>query len=84
MREFTYRPQGVCSMQIQFALDDNNIIHNLRFVGGCPGNTLGVATLAEGQEASQVIAKLQGIDCRGRGTSCPDQLAKALAQALQQ
>lgn len=84
MREFTYQPQGVCSMRIQFALDDNNIIHNLRFVGGCPGNTLGVATLAEGQEASQVIAKLQGIDCRGCGTSCPDQLAKALAQALQQ
>ena len=84
MREFTYQPQGVCSMQIQFALDEQNIIHNLRFVGGCPGNTLGVATLAEGQEANQVIAKLKGIDCRGRGTSCPDQLAKALTQALQQ
>lgn len=82
MRQFTYQPRGVCSMQIQFALDDDNVIHDVRFLGGCPGNTVGVATLVEGQKADAVIAQLKGIDCGGRGTSCPDQLALALAEAL--
>ena len=82
MRQFNYQPKGVCSMQICFELDEDDVVHNVQFVGGCPGNTLGVATLAEGQNAHQLIAKLKGIDCRGRGTSCPDQLAKALRQAL--
>lgn len=84
MRQFTYQPRGVCSMQISFELDDQDVVHNVQFLGGCQGNTTGVATLAEGQRASDLIAKLQGIDCRGRGTSCPDQLAKALSQALAQ
>ena len=82
MRQFNYRPKGVCSMQIRFELDDNDVVHNVEFIGGCPGNTVGVATLAEGQNAHALITKLQGIDCRGRGTSCPDQLAKALIQAV--
>ena len=82
MRQFNYTPKGVCSMRIHFELDEQDVVHNVAFIGGCPGNTVGVATLAEGQNAQQLIAKLKGIDCRGRGTSCPDQLAKALAQAL--
>ena len=82
MREFNYRPQGVCSMEIRFELDDFDMVHNVQFVGGCPGNTVGIATLAEGQNAHALVTKLKGIDCRGRGTSCPDQLAKALTQAL--
>lgn len=82
MRQFNYSPKGVCSMQIRFELDDLNMVHNVQFIGGCPGNTIGIATLAEGQNAEALIAKLKGIDCRGRGTSCPDQLSKALAQAL--
>ena len=82
MRQFNYQPKGVCSMQICFMLDEDDVVHNVEFIGGCPGNTVGVATLAEGQNAQQLIAKLKGIDCRGRGTSCPDQLAKALTQAL--
>lgn len=82
MRQFNYQPKGVCSMQIRFMLDEDDVVHNVEFIGGCPGNTVGVATLAEGQNAQQLIAKLKGIDCRGRGTSCPDQLAKALTQAL--
>ena len=82
MRQFNYQTKGVCSMQIRFMLDEQDIVHQVEFVGGCPGNTLGVATLAEGQNAHQLIAKLKGIDCRGRGTSCPDQFAKALTQAL--
>ena len=82
MRQFNYVPKGVCSMRIRFELDDQNVVHNVEFLGGCPGNTVGIATLAEGQNAQQLIAKLKGIDCRGRGTSCPDQLAHALTQAL--
>ena len=70
-------------MQIRFELDDQDVVHNVQFLGGCPGNTVGVATLAEGQNARELIAKLQGINCRGRGTSCPDQLATALTQALE-
>ncbi len=82
MRQFNYKPKGVCSMQISFELDDQDIVHNVRFMGGCPGNTVGIATLAEGQKAQDLIARLQGINCHGRGTSCPDQLAKALSEAL--
>lgn len=70
-------------MQIRFELDEHDNVHNVQFIGGCPGNTVGVATLAEGQNARELIAKLKGIDCRGRGTSCPDQFAKALMQALE-
>lgn len=83
MRQYSYTPKGVCSMQIRFELDEQDVVHNVQFLGGCPGNTVGVATLAEGQNARLLIAKLKGIDCRGRGTSCPDQLAKALTQALE-
>ncbi len=82
MRQFSYQPKGVCSMQITFELDEQDVVHNVRFLGGCPGNTIGIAALAEGQKAQDLIAKLEGVDCRGRGTSCPDQLAKALQQAL--
>ena len=83
MRQFSYTPKGVCSMQIRFELDEQDNVHNVQFIGGCPGNTVGVATLAEGQNAHELITKLKGIDCRGRGTSCPDQLANALIQALE-
>lgn len=83
MRQFSYSPKGVCSMQIRFELDEQDVVHNVQFLGGCPGNTLGIATLAEGKRAQDLIAQLKGIDCRGRGTSCPDQLAKALEQALE-
>lgn len=82
MQQYSYSPKGVCSMQIHFELDDEERVHNVQFLGGCPGNTVGVAMLAEGQNARELITKLQGINCRGRGTSCPDQLAKALTQAL--
>ncbi|MCM1404103.1 MAG: TIGR03905 family TSCPD domain-containing protein [Prevotella sp.] len=83
MRQFSYTPQGVCSMQIRFELDEQENVHHVQFLGGCPGNTVGVATLAEGQNARELITKLQGINCRGRGTSCPDQLAQALIKALE-
>ena len=79
--EFSYKTKGVCSMQIKFEIDEENVVRNIRFVGGCNGNTQGVAALAEGRPADEVIALLSGIDCGGRGTSCPDQLAKALSAA---
>ncbi len=81
MAEYTYTPHGVCASQIKFEID-NGIVKNIRFVNGCSGNTQGVAALAEGMKAEDVIKKLSGIDCRGRGTSCPAQLAQAIKEAL--
>lgn len=78
---YTYRPKGVCSMEISFDIDDG-IIKNVKFTGGCGGNTQGVARLAEGRPAEEVAKICQGIDCRMRGTSCPDQLSKAILQAI--
>lgn len=74
-----YTTKGVCSQAIDFEVD-NGIVKSVQFIGGCHGNTQGVAALVEGMAVEEVIARLEGIDCRGRGTSCPDQLAKALKQ----
>ncbi len=74
-----YKTKGTCSRAIQFEVEDN-VITSCRFVGGCMGNTQGVARLVEGMTVDTAIAKLAGIDCGGRGTSCPDQLARALSQ----
>ncbi len=82
--EYTYRPKGVCSMQIKFEIDENGVVNNVRFLGGCNGNTQGVAALANGRKADELITLLKGIDCGGRGTSCPDQLAKAICEATAQ
>ena len=75
----TYTPTGVCSAQIDFDLEDG-ILHNIRFTRGCNGNTQGLASLCAGMKVGEVIARLEGINCKGRGTSCPDQLARALKQ----
>lgn len=72
-----YKTSGVCSHEIHFEIEDG-IIKNVEFIRGCSGNALGLASLIKGLDAHEVISKLKGIDCRGRGTSCPDQLAKAL------
>lgn len=79
----TYRTHGVCSQAIIFDLD-GEIIKKVEFVGGCSGNTQGVARLVEGMKATDAIARLEGIKCGPRPTSCPDQLAKALKEALSQ
>ena len=80
-----YFPVGVCSMKIEVDVDENTkIINSVKFIGGCAGNTQGVAILAQGMHIDDVIAKVKGIDCRGRGTSCPDQLSKALEEYIQQ
>lgn len=74
----TFKTSGVCSRSIDFEIE-NNIIKQVKFNGGCLGNTQGVAKLAVGRTVDEVIALLEGIQCRN-GTSCPDQLAKALKQ----
>lgn len=79
----TYIPHGVCSRQMNIELDDNGKIIDCEIIGGCAGNTTGVCTLVKGMDAQEAVDKLKGIDCRGRGTSCPDQLAIALEEALE-
>jgi len=79
---FSYTPQGVCSSKIEFDLGDDGLVRNVRFTRGCAGNTAGVAKLAEGRSATELIELLKGIPCGLRGTSCPDQLAQALEAAL--
>lgn len=79
---YRYIPQGVCSRAIEFKIDADGVLHDVKFTGGCHGNTQGVSALAEGRKAADVCSCLRGIDCKGRGTSCPDQLSKALAEAL--
>lgn len=74
-----YMTKGVCSQAINVEVD-NGIITSVEFIGGCHGNTQGVAALVKGMKVEEAISRLEGIDCRGRGTSCPDQLAKALKQ----
>ena len=73
---FEYNPKGVCSVKIIITYDAD-IIKDVKILGGCPGNSLGVSKLCVGRSLDEVIDVLSGIDCRGRGTSCPDQLAKA-------
>ena len=78
----TYKTKNTCSRSIEFEVE-NGIVKNVKFNGGCMGNTRGIAALVEGMKAEDVIARCQGIPCGFRGTSCPDQLAKALTEALQ-
>lgn len=77
---YSYKTKGVCSRQINFEIEDG-IIKEIKFIGGCHGNTQGVAALAKGRTVQEIIDLLEGIDCGGRGTSCPDQLANALKEA---
>ena len=80
-----YTTRGTCSRLIKFDVDgDGDKVKDVQFVMGCHGNTQGVAKLVEGMDIHEVIKRLKGIDCNGRGTSCPDQLAQALEQYLEQ
>lgn len=78
-----YIPKGVCSRQINIELEDGKI-KSAEFVGGCSGNTQGVSALVKGMDVDEAINRLEGIECGRRGTSCPDQLAKALKEAKEQ
>ena len=83
MAKFTYEPQGVCSAKIDFEVEDG-IVKNVRFTRGCNGNTQGISALVEGMRVDDVISRLKGTNCNGRGTSCPDQLARALELSKEQ
>lgn len=78
IRKTSFRTcQAVCSQQIDIETEGDTV-RRVQYTGGCHGNTQGIASLCEGRKIEEVIARLKGIDCRGRGTSCPDQLARAL------
>lgn len=77
MKRMECLTKGVCSSKIIVEVD-GDVIRSIEFVGGCPGNTMGISKLCVGKTIEEVILLLRGIDCRGRGTSCPDQLAQAL------
>lgn len=79
--EIHYKPQGVCSQQIDIVLDGDTI-QSVKFTGGCNGNTQGVAALARGMKIQDYIDRCKGIRCGFKPTSCPDQLALALEEAL--
>lgn len=76
----SYKTKGVCSNAIEFDLE-NNIVTNVQVIGGCHGNSQGVAALVEGMDADEVIRRVKGIKCGYKDTSCPDQLATALEKA---
>ena len=78
---YEYRTQGVCSMRITFDIDDG-IVSNVQFTGGCNGNLQGISKLVEGRKADEVVTAIEGIKCGFKNTSCPDQLAKALKEAM--
>ena len=78
---FEYAPQGVCSRKINFDIIDGKL-HNVRFTGGCPGNLSAISKLVEGKDAKEVATLLEGNQCGMRGTSCADQLAKAIKSFL--
>jgi len=80
---FEYAPKGVCSSKMIFKIKDN-IINDVKIIGGCPGNSLGVSTLCKGKRVEEVIDLLKGIRCGGRPTSCPDQLAEGLTKFLKE
>ncbi|MCR5122938.1 MAG: TIGR03905 family TSCPD domain-containing protein [Ruminococcus sp.] len=81
MSKISFTPKGVCSKQINVEVEDG-IVKSVQFVGGCNGNTQGVAKLAQGRPVEEIIRLLEGTNCNGRGTSCPDQLSKALKEAM--
>ena len=80
MKHIQYQTQGTCSVLIDVTADDNDVIQNVAFLGGCDGNLQGICRLVRGQKIDDVIGKLDGISCGGKPTSCPDQLCRALEQ----
>ena len=77
--EYRFTPRGVCSREMIVEIE-GEVIKTLKILGGCPGNTVGLTQLVQGRKIDEVIEKLKGIPCGMRGTSCPDQLAKALEE----
>ena len=84
MKTYSFLPKGVCARKIDFEMDAEGRLHNVKFTGGCPGNLLAIGKLVEGAEAEKIAALLRGNDCGARGTSCADQLSLAIDAALQE
>lgn len=82
MGRHVYQPKGICARAISFELDDENRVHDVQFMGGCNGNLKGIGALIEGMPAQDVIDRVSGTTCGPKPTSCPDQLARALREAL--
>jgi len=80
---YTYTPRGVCSRRMTVELSDDGVIENVRIDGGCNGNLQGISRLVQGMKAEEAIARMEGISCGGKPTSCPDQLAKALKKSME-
>lgn len=83
MQDYTIQTNHVCAKQISFSLE-NGKLHNIKFYGGCPGNTLAISKLLEGADAVKTVQILKGNDCGGKGTSCADQLSRGIEEALSQ
>ena len=79
--QYEYKTKGTCSQRILFDIEDG-IVKNVQFIGGCNGNLQGISKLVEGMNAEEVIEKIQGIHCGMKPTSCPDQLATAIKDAI--
>lgn len=82
MKELVYDTQGTCCKSIRVVLNDDKVIQQVQFLGGCHGNTQGISSLVQGMKAEDVVKRLSGIRCGYKDTSCPDQLTKALMQAM--
>jgi uncharacterized protein (TIGR03905 family) len=80
--KITFKPTGVCCKEMNFEVDENNIITDIEFIGGCPGNMIGIKNLVIGQNAYEVADRLENIMCGNKSTSCPDQLSKAIREHL--
>lgn len=80
MKTIHYMPRGVCSREMEIDLDQNDVIQAVRVVGGCNGNLQGISSLLVGMKREEAIARMEGIHCGSKSTSCPDQLAQALKQ----
>ena len=83
MKHVTFYPQGVCSVQIDYDLDEEGRIYNLKFMGGCNGNLKAISRLVDGWTVEEIEEKLKGVTCGSKGTSCGDQLARAVREAYE-
>lgn len=81
--KYSYKTSGVCSREIQIELNENGLIEDVCFIGGCSGNLKGISKLVKGKSPEEISSLLNGINCGQKGTSCPDQLAKALNQIIE-
>ena len=83
-KSFSFPNVGTCSKQTNIVLSDDHTIESIEVIGGCNGNLQGISALVKGMKAEEAIARLKGINCGGRGTSCPDQFARGLEAAMAQ